>query len=71
MSSEDQLQQTIIIDEREARWRAHVAICQAKLVYHTKASAKRAVKRGISKGWDPRSRVYQCRVCEKFHVARK
>jgi hypothetical protein len=68
MSLITELEQTVSLERREARRRAHVAICESKLRFETKQLAKRWCKRIISKGGDPRLRPYECRVCREFHL---
>ncbi len=63
-----QLQQATKDDQRQARWRAHLAICQSKLRFSTKQLARRWCRRVVSRGGDPRIRPYQCRVCGLFHT---
>lgn len=68
MSLITQLNQAIKVDVREARARAHVAICESKMRFPTKTLARRYCKRAISKGADPRVHPYECGVCKKFHL---
>lgn len=49
---------------------AHVAVCQSKMRFERKATAKRYCKRMVSKGGDPRVHPYLCRICRQFHLTR-
>lgn len=68
MSLVTELNQINLLETREARRRAHIAICESKMRFERKQSARRWCKRIISKGGDPRLRPYECRVCHKFHL---
>lgn len=68
MSLLSQLNRAIKDDVREARERAHQAICESKMRFPTKTLARRYCKRAISKGADPRVHPYECHVCGKFHL---
>lgn len=65
---EKQLVGAIRADEREARRRAHVSICESKMRFATKSDAKRWCKRSISKGSSPLLRPYKCPVCKLWHT---
>ncbi len=55
-------------DKKQARWRAHVAICESKMRFETNHHARKYCKGMVSRGCDPRVRPYQCRVCAGFHL---
>lgn len=55
-------------DERKARWRVHVAICESKRRFATLRLAKRRCKAIMThdgKELEP----YKCKVCNQFHLS--
>ena len=66
-----QLDKAVKKDKHDAIWMAHVAICQSKRSFASKALAKRECKHMISKGAEPTVKPYKCRVCKRFHLTRR
>lgn len=65
----DDLRAVIRRDKREARQRAHVAVCESKRRFYTKAAIRYIIRRSVSRAGNPNMRCYLCPTCGAYHIA--